>query len=83
MLVRTPKRIYKLTQPTDTQDAQKTEWPTNLLGRLLHVGRFEIGAEADDITVFVARQPLLVGELQHVEEVLGDVVVLLEEEHQA
>ena len=31
----------------------------------------------------VARQPLLVGEPQHVEEVLGDVVVLLEEEHQA
>ena len=62
---------------------RRLSWPTNLLGRLLHVGRFEIGAEADDITVFVARQPLLIGELQHVEEVLGDVVVLLEEEHQA
>ena len=55
---------------------------TDLFGRLLHVWRFEIGAEADDITVFVVGDALLVGEVQHVQEVLGDVVVLLEEQHQ-
>ena len=56
---------------------------SDLFGVLLHVRRFEIGAEANDITVFVVGDALLVGEAQHVEEVLGDVVVLLEEEHQA
>ena len=55
---------------------------SDLFGILLHVRRFEIGAEADDITVFVASNSLLVDEVQDVEEVLGDVVVLLEEEHQ-
>ena len=52
----------------------------DLFGHVLHVRRFEIGAEADDITV--VSDSLFVGKVEDVEEVFGDVVILLEEEHQ-
>ena len=69
-------------QPFTQPAAPERTARLDLFGHVLHVRRFEIGAEANDITVFVVSNSLFVGKVEDVEEVFGDVVILLEEENQ-